>query len=159
MTPVIRIDNEVMEGLKKQAIALNLVFGTPNEVLRAILDLDRKTLVEQEKINPNENMIEIPVGSIYTSRRWALIQIPKEKRSFLPGYKIDFELVTDVGVLTTHVTSAPKGTQIGDPAEGAYIQSNLRPWFDKHPDLKDETKLRIEALEPGKKYKLAIVHG
>ena len=157
MTPVIRIDNQVMEGLKKQAIALNLVFGTPNEVLRAILVLDRKTLAEQDKINPDENMIEIPVGRIYTSRRWALIQIPKAKRSFLPGYKIDFELVTDVGILTTHVTSAAKGTPIGDPEAGAYIQTGLRPWFDRYPELKDETKLRIEALEPGKRYKLSIM--
>ena len=39
MVPTVRVDDEVMEGLKNRAVALGLVFGTPNEVLRHILEL------------------------------------------------------------------------------------------------------------------------
>ena len=39
MTPTVRVDDEVLEELKKRAVALGLVFGTPNEVLRHILEL------------------------------------------------------------------------------------------------------------------------
>jgi len=44
MTPVIRIDDEVMAELKKNAIAAGLVFEPPNSTLRKILGLDTKRL-------------------------------------------------------------------------------------------------------------------
>jgi len=160
MAPVIRIDDEVMSKLKEHAKILDLVFGTPNEVLRVVLGVDRREPAPNlEKVNNvnSAEAIEIQLDSVYTARRWALIPIPKDKRTFLPGYKINFDLETDCGVLTTHVTSAPKGTPYGDPKGGAYIQSRLRPWFDNHPGLRDGDKLLIEALEPGKRYKLLVV--
>ena len=40
MTPVIRIDDQVMEELKKQAVNLGLVFEPPNATLRRVLGLD-----------------------------------------------------------------------------------------------------------------------
>jgi len=160
MTPVIRIDDEVMSKLKEHAKILDLVFGTPNEVIRVVLGLDRRkpapTLEKGSNANSTE-AIEIQLDSLYTARKWALIPIPKDKRTFFPGYKVNFDLETDCGVLTTHVTSAPRGTPYGDPKGGAYIQSKLRPWFDNHPRLRDGAKLRIEALEAGKRYKLLLV--
>ena len=42
MTPVIRIDDEVMNELKKRAIDLGLVFEPPNTTLRIALGLDVK---------------------------------------------------------------------------------------------------------------------
>ena len=42
MTPVIRIDDEVMGELKKRAVDLALVFEPPNTVLRIVLGLDSK---------------------------------------------------------------------------------------------------------------------
>jgi len=160
MAPVIRIDDEVMSKLREHAKILDLVFGTPNEVLRVILGVDKikpaPTLEKVNNVNSTE-AIEIQLNRLYTARRWALIPIPKNRRTFLPGYKVNFDLETDCGVLTTHITSAPKGTPYGDPRGGAYIQSRLRPWFDNHPGLRDRAKLRIEALEPGKRYKLLVV--
>jgi len=47
MTPVIRIDDEVMSELKKRAIDLGLVFEPPNATLRRVLGLDSKVLVEE----------------------------------------------------------------------------------------------------------------
>lgn len=152
--PVIRIDDEVMDELKKRAIALGLVFEPPNVTLRRILGLNEKVSIDQVQ---RENALEIELKSLYTPRRWALIPIHKDKRSFFPGYKVPFQLVTDIGDVTTRVTSAPKGTPVGDPNGGAYIQGRLRKWYDNHPELKDGAKLRIEALELMKRYKLSIV--
>ncbi len=154
MTPVIRIDDEVMKALKKRAVELGLVFEPPNTTLRIVLGLDGKSSFEERL---NANVIEIQLNRIYTPRRWALIPVPKDKRSFFPGFKVNFEIITDVGTVITHVTSDVKGTPIGDPIGGRYIQSGLRLWYDKHPELKDSAKLRMEALELGKRYKLSIV--
>ena len=41
MTPVIRIDEEVMNKLKERAMEYNMVFSTPNDVLKVILGLTR----------------------------------------------------------------------------------------------------------------------
>jgi hypothetical protein len=153
MAPVIRIDDEVLGELKKRAIALGLVFSTPNDVLRVILRIDVDGNGASEE---SENTIDVQLKTLYTPHRWALIPIPKGKRHFFPGYKVNFELITDVGVLTAHVTSAPKGTPRGDPDGGKYVQGGLRLWYDKHPELKDGARLRIEALEPGKRYKLCV---
>lgn len=42
MTPVIRIDSEVLNELKTKAKELDLVFEPPNATLRVILGLDKK---------------------------------------------------------------------------------------------------------------------
>lgn len=154
MSPTIRIDDQVMDALKKEAISRSLVFEPPNTVLRAILGLDQKVYPEP----PISDSIEVELKTIYTPRRWALIPIPKDKRAFFPGFKVDFQLSTDVSAITTHVTSALKGTPIGDPKAGAYIQGELRSWYDGHPELQDGAKLQIKALQAGKHYQLSIIH-
>ena len=52
MTPVIRIDDQVMDELKKRAVDLGLVFEPPNATLRIVLDLDMdaKALVDKEEV-------------------------------------------------------------------------------------------------------------
>ncbi|MCJ7656117.1 MAG: hypothetical protein MUO97_12630 [Dehalococcoidia bacterium] len=158
MSPVIRIDDEVMEELKRHAIRLGLVFESPNATLRAILELDRNSnKVDDDVIGVNSKSIEVILNSVHSAREWALIPIPTDKRTFFPGYKVKFELETDVGTITTHITSDVKGTPIGDPRGGKYIQTGLREWFDNHPALKDGAQLRLEALEKGKRYKLSII--
>ena len=151
MTPVIRIDDEVLDKLKKRAVELGLVFGTPNEVLRNILDLDKQA----DKVF--DKYVDIKIKNPYSPLRWALIPIPKVERRFFPGYKAPFILETDTGEITTKVTSASKGTPIGAPDHGAYIQGGLRKWFDIHRgQFVNGAILHIEALEPGKRYKISI---
>ncbi|MFA4836974.1 MAG: hypothetical protein WC749_13005 [Dehalococcoidia bacterium] len=152
MTPVIRIDDQVMSELRKQAIALNQVFGTPNEVLRIILGLDRKGNIEHIESTGNSIDIDLDAGSC----KYNLIRVSKPKRLFFPGYKMPFEMVTDVETITTHITSAPKGTPRGDPRGGSYIRKGLLRWYRSHPELKDGSKLRVEAIEPGKRYRLSV---
>jgi len=161
MAPVIRIDDAVMDELKKRAIDLGLVFEPPNATLRRVLGLDaavrdvnemraiageivRKTL---EQATKNKNVIELKLN--LSSREYLYIPLPKDKRHFFPGYKVSFQLETDVGMFTAHVPYPPNA--------GGHIRGRFGPWFAKHPDLKGGDKLRIEALEPGKRYKLSVV--
>ena len=54
MTPVIRIDEDVRRELERQAIEQNLIFGTPNQVLRTILGLGEPgTPANYEKEKPD----------------------------------------------------------------------------------------------------------
>ena len=146
--PVIRVDDEVWNELQRRAEPL---VDTPNSVLRRILGLTG------EEINNAEKVIEIKLSNLYSPRRWALIPVSRKKRRFFPGYKVYFDLETNTGTITTRVVSAPKGTPLGDLNGGAYIQGGLRTWYNSHPELKPECKLRFEALEPGKRYKLSIL--
>ena len=152
MAPVIRIDDEVMEELKKKAVDLGLVFSTPNEVLRAVLDL-----VRQEDTVASR-FIDIDIRNPQAVIQYHLIPILKRNRRFFPGYRIRFVLETDLGEVETYVTSAPQGTRIGDPDGGAYIQSRLRSWFNAHQSqLANGATFHIEALEAGKRYRLSLV--
>ncbi len=48
MTPVVRIDDAVMNALKKLAIEMGLVFEPPNTTLRRVLGLDSQVSIEEE---------------------------------------------------------------------------------------------------------------
>lgn len=176
MTPVIRVDNDVMEELKRHAVRLGLVFESPNATLRSVLGLDRINKAD-DKISSNPEppilkhgyesgheigtgdlkSLEIVLNRVHSAYGWALIPIPMDQRGFFPGYKVKFELVTNVGAIMTHVTSAPKGTPYGDPMGGKYIQTGLRKWFDNHATLREGSKLRFDILERGKRYRLSEV--
>ena len=146
--PVIRVDDEVWKELQRRAEPL---VDTPNSVLRKILGLTG------DKVGNEEKVIEIEPSTLYSSRKWALIPVPREKRRFFPGYKVYFDLETDTQTIRTRVTSAPRGTPVGDPSGGSCIQGGLRPWFNSHSELKTGDKFRFEILEPGKRYRLSVV--
>ena len=161
MTPVIRIDDEVMDELKKRAVNLGLVFEPPNATLRRVLSLDAAVMDVKEmraiaggivskvleQAAKTKNVIEL--GLDPSSRKYLYIPLPKDKRHFFPGYKVSFQLETDVGMFTAHV---PYQLNMG-----GHIRGRFGPWFAKHPELKAGDRLRIEALEPGKRYQLSIV--
>jgi len=162
MAPVIRIDDRVMDELKKRAVGLGLVFEPPNATLRRVLGLDmdaKKALVDKivEGVL-NKNVIEIKLNP--SSRKYVYIPLPKDTRHFFPGYKVDFELEIDGKTVIAHVTSKPHGSSvdIGDPHAGTHIRGKFGPWYARHPELKAGDRLRIQALEPGKRYKLSIVN-
>ena len=159
MTPVIRIDKEVMDELKKRAIDLGLVFEPPNATLRGVLGLEVKRPVYRTVENTAKQVVEneIEVKLTAGARKYVLIPLPRNRRAFFPGFMKTFELITDVGVLPAHVTSAPRGTPVGDPDSGGHIRARLGTWYRRHPELEAGDRLRIQALEPGKRYKLSIV--
>lgn len=111
---------------------------------------------------PGEKKEVILSGGALTWKKSSLIYFGTENRPFFPGYKVPFQMETDIGNITTRVTSSvggkKGGTQkVGDPKAGMYIQGHMKPWFDAHPELKPGDKLVIEAIEPHKRYKLSIV--
>ncbi len=67
MAPVIRIDEDVMNELKKRAMEYNMVFSTPNDVLKVILGL---TKMDDNQSTPSRK--PVPVPNITT-------QFPKSK--------------------------------------------------------------------------------
>ena len=148
--PVIEIDEDVWRELQRRAVPL---VDTPNTVLKGVLGLDGK-----KQATPQGNVVEIQLNNLDTyCRKWALIPVHKDKRHFFPGLQVKFKLETDVGPLNAHVSSAPKGTPIGEPDAGVYITGGLRQWYEKHPQLKDGDKVRIECLKPDEQYKLSII--
>ena len=151
MTPVIRIDDEVMDELKKRAIDLGLVFEPPNATLRRVLGFNSKAVIQKNVVGE----IELKLNA--SSRKYVYIPLPKNKRYFFPGFKVRFELITDVETFMVHVIGEPHGASvdIGNPYAGRNIRGKLGPWYARHPELKAGDRLRVEALEPGKRYKLS----
>ncbi len=157
MAPTIRIDEEVMEEIKKKAVEYGLVFSTPNEVLRSVFKLEKQIGNKQVTIT-TDKYVDIEIKSPSSTIGYHVIYIPKKVRRFFPGYKLPFTLDTNIGEIRTYVASAPIGTHRGDPDAGVYIQSGLRNWVDNNkPRITDGTVVRLEAIEPGKRYKLYIL--
>jgi len=100
--------------------------------------------------------IEIAITSP-SFRNYNLFYLSREKRGFFPGYKIPFTIETDIGDFQTKVTAAPKGTLIGDPKGGTYIQGNLTNWYSSHSEIKVGDKIAFIEIEPKKRYRLEIV--
>ncbi len=90
-------------------------------------------------------------------RKYALFYIPKNRRRFFAGYKTNFVLETDIGMIKTRVTGDRRDTPIGDPDGGHFFTAGLRKWYDEHPELTIGTKIRFECIEPHKKYRLTVI--
>jgi hypothetical protein len=92
------------------------------------------------------------------ARKHGYLPFSRKDRRFFPGYNIPFVLETDIGEIRTKVTGTRKANpQAGDPDDGAYVSSNLKPWYDKHPSVDAGAKLRFECTEPYKRYRLSVV--
>ncbi|MFH1562055.1 MAG: hypothetical protein ABIF11_01355 [Nitrospirota bacterium] len=107
-------------------------------------------------LSKNVDRIEIILNKLQTPIKYGLIPLPKKYRSSFPGYKVTFILDTDIGEIKTKVTSGSKGTEIGDLEVGNYIQGGLKPWYDRHRELKEGNKLIIKVIEPMERYGLSI---
>jgi len=117
----------------------------------------RPTSVSTKHVTiPTGHKVEIELKTIHTPQTYGLIPVPKEVRRFFPGYKVPFVLETDIGEIETQVTSAPQGTQVGNPDAGNYIQGGLKPWYKRHNYLSDGSILTIETIEKAKRYRLSI---
>lgn len=162
MSQVIRIPDLTLKRLERHAIG----FDTPGGVIERLLDFYEKYHHDELETTPpdldqisseyyDSNKVKIKLKNVKAKRKYALINLNDHVRKFFPGYKIPFILKTDIGKIETKVTSAPKGTRIGDPEAGTYIQGGLKPWFDVHRELKDGDVLTIEKLDD-KLYEITI---
>lgn len=109
----------------------------------------------KNEVQPGRTL-EITISS-ETVRKYALFPLKPDARSFFPGYKLNFKLETDIGTITTSITSAKCGTHIGDPHAGNRIQGGLKPWIANHPEVTEGRKVCFECIEPYKKYRLTIL--
>lgn len=104
--------------------------------------------------------VEITINNLHTPKTYSLIPLSKDVRPFFPGYNVNFNLVTDIGIIFTKVTSAYRDTKSGDSKAGKSIQGakrgELKKWYDRHPELKEGATLIISVIEPKKKYALEI---
>jgi hypothetical protein len=120
-------------------------------------------LVPTLPLGNNANNIEVILSGGITWKRYHLIYFGTRNRPFFPGYKMPFQMETDKGNITTWVASTTKGgkrggtEKVGDAEAGMYIQKNMKPWFDAHPELKSGDKLKLTVIEPMKRYRLEIV--
>ncbi len=87
-------------------------------------------------------------------RPYHKLMFEKRDRDFLPGYKQDFTLITDIGETKARVTSARKGTSLDEPEAGRYITGSLGEWAKKNGLRGGETFL-LEQVEPKIRYRLA----
>lgn len=154
MSQVIRIPDSTLKRLERYAIG----FDNPGGVIERLLDFYEKYHHDEEfaqtspeidsivQDNIDSNKVKIRLNNSRAKRKYALIPLSDDIRKFFPGYKISFIMKSDIGEIETKVTSAPKGTKIGDPDSGTYIQGGLKPWYDFHKNLRDGDILVIEKL-------------
>lgn len=140
--PTIYVSEEVFAELQKRAKPL---VDNPDSVLRRVFGLDHPAAT------PTALEIVLPEYAL----RYSLIPVAKANRQFFPGIRVPFLLETEVGTFTVKVSSGYKDTPDGAMA-GDYITGGLKKLYDASR-VKPGDTLRIEALEPGKRYKVSIV--
>ena len=170
MSPVIRISEDSFKRLQKYAVPL---VDTPAMVVDKLLDfceshggieLFPPSTGSAPKKGPDSRRsgfthskeVDIALEAIHTPKTYGLIPVAKNNRHFFPGYKVPFIIETDIGEIETRVSSAPKGTPLGDPDAGSYIAGKLKPWYRQHSDLRNGSVLTIEQIHGGTRYKLSI---
>ena len=150
------IKNKIIETINNEKMEIQEITKSINIPYPVDTTIDEKQKIQPQNI---PQKIEIILHKIHSPTKYALIPIPKEYRRFFPGYKVPFILETDIGEIMTKVTSAPIDSKPGDPDAGNYIQGGLKPWYNKHRDLKEGDKLIIEVIEPKKRYRLYVEKG
>jgi hypothetical protein len=111
-----------------------------------------KTTVLSIKV-PNRIEITLTPAAL----RYNLIPLRRDNRKYFPPFKEPFDLETNVGPLTCHVSGGYGNVQHGDPEAGQYILGGLKHWIEKN-EPKPGEKVFIEVIEPGKKYRLLEPH-
>ncbi len=135
-------------------------------LVREGIDIDDLSLSSQRLLPVNmptgrldRGFVDIDLGgSGSRAIRYRLIPLKADVRSIFPGYKVSFQMETDLGIITTHVTSAPQGTPVGDPLAGSYICKGLGYWFETHKDeLKAHPMVRVQVIEPFVRYRMELL--
>ena len=89
-----------------------------------------------------------------TAHPYHLLRFEKQDRGFLPGYKQEFALETDIGERIARVTSAQGNPTQGDPEAGNYITGSLGEWAKQHPGVKSGDILTLQEITPKARYRL-----
>jgi len=107
------------------------------------------------------NTIEIRLGNEYPMK-YHLIPVGSSIRHLFPGYRVEFDLETDMGVIPCKVSSRTTDAKVGDRVAGKYITSvernALTEWYRRH-DLRVGDKLMIEIVQEMRRYRLTVSRG
>lgn len=141
----------VLEG---EIEKLQLELSEVKQILKNIESADSPPVILERKYL---DYFEFPLTHLSVQKRYGIIRFPSEYRRKLAGYDVDFTLKTDIGILTSHVTSSARDTRSGDPGAGHYICGQLRPWFRRHPELREGQRIRITILRSKEIYSLDII--
>lgn len=84
--PTIRVDNQVMVKLKELAVLQGNVLGTPNDVMRSVLELGSPVTRQGRRKEPPvpQDHIDIEMGPIRGRKDYHLIPVRKRVRRFFP---------------------------------------------------------------------------
>ncbi len=138
-----------IEGVEKSGV----IKGPTNISLQNIQTelLEKGTRIEIELQYPRK------LEGTPSWRKYRLIPISQKIRQFFPGYRVPFEVDSDIGTFDVYVTSAGKHTFAGDKNAGGYLKGNgLTRWFDSHPELHSSDVIVFELIDPAKKYKMYV---
>lgn len=110
------------------------------------------------RMSRDKRELFVSLGNCHSSIAYSLIPLADSVRTFFPGYKIKFSMETVSGDIETQVTSAPRGTRVGAPDKGNYVQGGLTDWFRAHKkEIESGLCLRIGQMEKWKRYRLDLV--
>lgn len=93
--------------------------------------------------------IILPFENNFGNEFHGVIDIPSTYRYLFPGYKQEFTLITNSGIITTWMASSPPF--------GRYFSRGLKPWFRRNK-LTPEDQIVIEVIVPLKKYRLSVLY-
>lgn len=160
MTPVIRIDEQVMDELKKRAVEFGLVFEPPNTTLRKILKLDLANNMVIEEVKSNTTGKEIDDDKVIDIRVTGSQQIrnkhpvvPKSRIDFFPppGKSFELELPSSGTIhalmgkgktVHRHMHSEPEG--------------EIQNWW-RQMQIREGNILRFEEIMPKARYKVTVI--
>lgn len=80
-------------------------------------------------------------------REYGLVYVPHEFRDFFPDYRRGFNVLTDIGIIETHMSSGN--------GEGQYFCS-MGEWYRRHPQVGPGDVLDFTMIEPHRSYSLHI---
>ena len=64
-----------------------------------------------------------------------MIPVRTRNLKYFPGYQVNFQLKTDMGVLNVHISSGRADDKPGDMNAGTYIVGGLQDWYNKHKEI------------------------
>lgn len=119
MTPVIRIDDEVMSELKKRAAELDRVFEPPNATLRIVLGLDsRSSRQPQTAGSPTRGEKTITKATIL------VIHAPYHKGK--PGTSNSFEMYLQTGVGKRYAISQEEASAVTSGSKVVMLRNDRK---------------------------------
>lgn len=104
----------------------------------------------QRYVDVEEDYFEVEITD--TEVKYNILRFPREARRLLPGYKVPFYLSEDGNQHKVTVSSARRGTEVGDHSAGNYITGLTSLW--RNSQIKPSDRVKIEKSED--QYRISV---